>query len=184
MQVTLKKAAMLAAAVSALSMPLTPTVTVSKFSDADLQATFSSANEAALAAINKAMIANTMYYKMRAAIKAANASSGIDDLIGGKVEIEKKIAILSAITTTPALPDFEALNRERLALREQVDTSYGGRSGSITMNVVLASDIETELTTLRRALSVITETLVERNFTTKITLPDDVVAFLTEQNLV
>ena len=181
MQVNLRKAAKLSAALLAAAKAPASTVEIGLYSDQDLAALYDEKNiafEAELDAANKLVDAA---FTIRQMIGEANAGSGISAKLAQRAAAERKLTLLPD-SAPKQKPDFAALKLERESNRDEERTFslYGDKD----MSVVVEEAVSARRRLLVKQVSDLTDELTQLNYETKIFLPDDVVALLTRQGLV
>lgn len=185
MNVTLKKAAVLAAAITIPAIE-TQVVQVSIFQDENLDITklVADAREQQRVELETALQALGARYKIRLLIGQANAAAGIDDLITERALVDLEIAMIEKVKVVDREIDDAMLKRQLADMREgnKKTESYNRREG---INIPVPNDFIPPLVKkLKRRRREIDDKLAQLNFATTIELPKEVVAILTDQDLV
>jgi hypothetical protein len=182
MQITLKKAGTLAAQLGALVVPVPATLSVSKYSDRPFEDLVVEGEAAFTVALQTRLQAIQAQYKLRALIGAANADNAgqVDNLLAQRAMLDAELKVLNAITQRKGAPDYPALQKQRAATLDR--ETYG--SDEIELSVAPAEQVQPLIAERVKARAEIQDTLVELNFTTKLQVPEDVVAVLRYHNLV
>lgn len=179
MKISLKKAAALATALSALQTPAQPRINLSIYGDnspegvKDRIKTVVDEQEA-IVAHNLAL--NAAVYDIRHLIGKANEGR-INFLLTERALIDKQLQLLNSIPTTPA-PNFEHLSRQLTARAAMENPSTD------LVPIPTPMDFSMQIKSLKRERVKIEDELAQLNFTTMIELPEDVVTILTDNDLV
>lgn len=182
MQVTLKKAAALAAALTGLPVKIDHQYSVDPFADPPSQAMvvefagkMQTQVEVALGIVDAAFVIRDMIGK-------ANVGK-INQLLTERAAIEKKLSIINGIPSRNKGTNLDALTRKVEAGREEKAPAFG-RGNGLTLDLeteTLILPIQKELKRQKRRVE---EELQTLNFNTTIELPKGVVDVLTELDLV
>lgn len=189
MHVTLKKAAALATALAAVSVPLESSVTLSIFSDEDPEKLVSNETTTLTDNINKSMAVNNAVYAIRSLIGRANEGT-INNLLTERALLDKQLALLNRfVQTNTRPPDWAAVTKQIASLRDTPQPSGGYNLGGRTANAISiqlpTNDLVTdEIRALKKRRIAVEDQLAELNFKNTIELPEDVVTLLREFDLV
>lgn len=179
MIVTLKKAAALSLALSAIKIDVPLKIEVGAY---DSLPNLFDADTQLVRNVEAVLNRNAAVYEIRHLIGVANEGR-INELIGIRAMIDKQLAFLNSIPTVTKRPNSDVIERELGALREAPADNYG-RKKSLTVEVHTASHLEPHVRRLKRLRIGIEDELAQLNYTNTIELPDDVVALLQEHDLV
>jgi hypothetical protein len=182
MEITLKKAGTLAAQLGAVVVNVPATLSVSKYSDQAFEELVTQGEAAFAVALQTRLQAIQAQYKLRALIGVANADNAgqVDNLLAQRAMLDAELKVLNAVTQRKVAPDYPALQKQRAAMLER--ETYGG--DSIDLNVAPAEQVQPLIAERTKARAEIQDLLVGLNFTTKLQVPEDVVAVLRYHNLV
>lgn len=181
MQVTLKKAAALASTLAAIKVDMPTTIRLSVYSEKDIAEEVEQAYAAIDTAVANALAITEGVYVIRGLIGQANEGE-INSLLTSRAAIDKQLAILNTVVNTAKPLDYVALAAQRKSLANQTENMYGGiKTLEITIPTV---DLAPAQKQLKKKRIQIEDKLSQLNFTKTIELPDDVVALLTEHDLV
>lgn len=186
MHVTLKKAAALATALAAVTVPLESSVTISIFSEEDPEKLVTAETAALTDNINKSMAVNNAVYAVRTLIGRANEGQ-INTLLTERALLDKQLALLNRfVQTNVRPPDWQAVTRQLTALRDQPQAAGAYNRPTIAIAIALPTNdlVTDELRTLKKRRIAIDDQLSELNFKTTIELPEEAVALLREFDLI
>ena len=185
MQVNLKKAASLAAALSALTVKTEHTLGVDVYADVPTENMVQTAKENLKKQVETALNISTAAYLIRGLISVANEGR-INKLLGDRALVEKQLSILNAVPVRAVGTSLVALGRQIEAQRAGGNDAariYGGRGG-LSLELETASLVTPIVRNMRRIKRNLDDELQAVNFATTIELPKEVVEVLTELDLI
>lgn len=184
MQVSLKKGAALALALSSVPIKLDHTYTIDIFGGAPSNDDIQLMNTVLLAQVTEALRVNGCVYTIRKLIGKANEGK-INELLTERAAIDKSLAIFNGIPLRDGDPNVTALAAKMLALKEQAPSSMGyGKPPSVQIELRTDNFPKDFVKPLKKRRLKVEDELAHLNFTTMIELPDDVVAVLTAYDLI
>lgn len=183
MQVNLKKAAALSAALAAIPFAPAHAFRVDVYGPLPTQEHVEALRQQLVDQISAALRRNKAVYTIRKMVGEANMER-ISGLLASKAELEKNLAVLGAVPVRPSSTNLDAIARQAADLLnpEIARRAFGGNN--IALEIQTDDLIVPNQKALRKAVRVIDEELQACNFNTKIELPKDVVDILTENDLV
>lgn len=188
MQVTLKKAAGLAAALASVSVLVNTSVNVSIFSDRKVQDVIDEEMAVLTTNLDRALSLVEAVYTIRSLIGKANEGT-ISELLTERARIDKQLAVLNPLLQPQARKlDIGAFEAQREAARNKgsgESIGFGSRTADhMTIPLPTSSLVEGTIKALKKARIRIEDRLAEFNFKTTIELPEEVVKLLTELDLI
>jgi S-adenosylmethionine:tRNA-ribosyltransferase-isomerase (queuine synthetase) len=181
MQVTLKKAAALAAALSGVAIAASPSLNLSAYSSKNISEEVEYETGVLKASVEKALQIAEAGYSIRALIGIANEGE-INNLLTTRAAIDKKLSIINAVHNQAKAPDYDALTAQREVMKTGEQSVYSQKTLSVT---IPTADFTTPLLkTLKKERIKIEDKLAQLNFTKTIQLPEEVVSLLTELDLI
>lgn len=181
MIVNLKKAAALAAAVSATSVKFDHAFNLDVYGDPPQQGHVDQYRENLLNQIGTAMVLTEVAFKIRRLIGEANIGR-VNDLLTRRANVEKKLSILNQIPVRQQGTNLASLARQVEAFRGAENKPYGAKMPGLELET--ASIITPSLRELKKTKRDLDDELQAVNFNTTITLPEDVVGVLKTLDLV
>lgn len=185
MKVSLKKAAALALALGAVSVPIPTGLNFSIYDDPLLlEPKLKDAETQHNLALKRAGDVISATYAIRLLVGQANAGA-ISALVTERAMVEKQLAMIGKIPIVDKQPDVEAILRRIESLKETPKTSsYSSPPDAVGISTQNATEITPILKIWKKRKLAIDDELAHLNFTTEIELPDDVVAILREYDLI
>lgn len=185
MQVTLKKAAALSLALSAISIAIPSGLNFSIYDDPEtLEPKLHDAATQRDLALKRAADVISATYTIRLLVGEANAGA-ISALVTERAMVEKQLAILNKVTLVESQPEVKAILGRLAAMKEVPKTSsYSAPPDAVGITLENASQITPALKYWKKRKIAIDDELAKLNYATLITLPDDVVAVLNEHDLI
>lgn len=200
MEVTLKKAAMWSQMLidAAKSTDLNPLRSLSIFAEEVPSEMVEREQGDLKLELEKAMALTDAGYLVRTLIAKANTATPISDLLAQVAAIDKKLTILSSLSSAAgssygAVQDTgKALDNRVAFIRAEraVPTATASRnSDTITVSLATSdsefvSAIDKDIAAFKRARNSIKDRLTELNFTTKVTIPEDVTKLMQDNGLI
>lgn len=181
MDVNLKKASALALALAGVNVQIAHSYALDPYADPPTNEDVDELEGQFNSAVQKALQINEAVYVIRGMIGIANEGR-INELLTARAMADKGLAILNAIPQRKGRPNLTALAAKLAASKEDKSPSYGAKSG-ITLDLQ-TSQIADIIKAFRKGRVKIEDELAKLNYSTTIKLPDDVVALLTEFDLV
>lgn len=184
MQVSLKKGAALALALSAVPVKLDHSYNIDVFGAAPTQSDLDIMNNLLLVQVAEAMKLNECVYVIRSLIGKANEGK-INELLTERAMIDKALAVLGTLPLRDVSPNLTALAAKMAATKESLGTSSGyGRTPAVTLELLTEPYGKNFAKPLKKRRLKLEDKLAHLNFTTMIELPDDVVKVLTAYDLI
>ncbi len=184
MKVNLKKAAALAAAVSAMTVKFDHTYQTDLYGEAPDEASIAKMNGILINQLNNALALVEVVFTIREQIRLANTQSGVSELLTARAKNERQLAILNT------LPVHGPIDLKRISTMHGIaqaglvgDQKYGGPKAPI-VQLETASLVNPILSAAKRTKRKIDEELQSLNFRTEIELSADVVKVLTDLDLI
>lgn len=181
MDVNLKKASALALALGGMTVAIPHTFALDPYAEPPTEDQVDELEGQFNAAVAKAIDIVQATYMIRGLIGRANEGR-INDLLTARAEIDKTLGILNAIPQRKSRPNLAALAAKLAASKEDKSPSYGSKTGP-TLDIQTAP-VAQKIRMFRKGRVKIEDELAKLNYSTTIKLPDDVVALLTEFDLV
>ncbi|HPQ09713.1 MAG TPA: hypothetical protein PLQ98_00115 [Bacillota bacterium] len=191
MQVSLKKGAALALALSAIPVKLDHTYSIDVFGSPPAPQDIEDMGLMLTAQLNEALRINQAVFTIRSMIGQKNEGQ-INNLLTERAMIDKSLAIVGGLplrSSTPnlaTLPDKMALAKEQASsntFRSMIGQKNDGKT--LTLLIELRTDTYVPISkALKKRRLKIEDELAHLNFTTMIELPEDVVAVLTAYDLI
>ena len=182
MQVTLKKAAALSAAVLAAVPKFNHQFSVDIYADPVSPMRLQELDAELAEQVNAANRLIDVGFYIRELIGKANAEHDINSLLTSRALIEKKLETFNTIPVRSKQPNLVAIERQVEAARQNGQDRFG--RANLTLDLETSSVVSAILTALRRAKREVEEKLATANYNTTIKLPDDVVEVLKTLDLV
>lgn len=182
MQVTLKKAAALATALSGIKIEVSPVVALSAYSNKDIAVEIDEATSELTSSVGSAMKIVGAVYAIRGLIGTANEGE-INELLTVRAMLDKHLSILNAVNNTAKALDYDALKAQRAVLAAQEPNVYG-LAKAMNVNIPTGSFVLPLLKKAKKDRLKVEDKLAQLNFTKTIELPEDVVTLLTEHDLI
>lgn len=184
MKVTLKKAAALAAAVSAVAVKQDHAYAVDIYADPPDEEFVTRARDILQQQLGSALALSSVVFQLRRLIGVANEGA-VNRLLTERAAIEKQLSIVNSIPLRTQGTNLEALKRQIEAGRAgpEVGARLFGARGT-TLELETHTIVSPLLRSLKREKRRVDEELQVANFTTEIELPDEVVKVLTDLDLV
>jgi hypothetical protein len=181
MIVNLKKAAALAAAVSATTVKFDHAFNIDPYGDPPQPEHIERYRENLLNQVGTAMVLTEIVFTIRRLIGEANVGR-VNDLLTRRARVEKKLSILNTIPVRQQGSNLVAIARQVEALRGVENKPYGVKVPGLELET--ASLITPFLRELKKNKRDLDDELQAVNFNTTITLPEDVVGVLKTLDLV
>lgn len=181
MEVNLKKASALSLALGGMTVAIPHTFALDPYAEPPTDELVDELEGQFIAAVGKAIEIVQATYMIRGLISHANEGR-INDLLTARAELDKVLGILNAIPQRKNRPNLIALAAKLSASKDDKTPSYGSKAGP-TLDIPTASVAQT-IRVFRKGRVKIEDELASLNYSTTIKLPDDVVALLTEFDLV
>lgn len=186
MKVTLKRASALALALSAVidKTVIPSALTINPFSDAPSQDTIDEAYSTFHLSVGGLLNAIEAKFQIRMLVSQANEGE-INRLLNYRADVEAKLKALATVPNRVRGSGLIAIEREILSKREASPTAgMALRGNNVTFELETESFLSGLIKPLTKEKREIDDKLQQLNFSTEITLPEEVVAVLTSLDLV
>lgn len=181
MKVNLKKAAALAAAVSAVGAKFDHAYNVDLYADPPNEEAVTRAREALGSQVATALTLAEVVFVIRQLIGEANVPR-VNSLLTKRALIDKQLSIINSVPVRRQGTNLTALARQIEALRVGENKAYGVKAPNLELETeTLVAPILRELRKAKRELD---DELQAVNFNTTIELPDGVVQVLKDLDLI
>jgi|JI10StandDraft_1071094.scaffolds.fasta_scaffold56985_4 hypothetical protein len=182
MQVSLKKGAALALALSAIPVKLDHTYSIDVFGSPPAPQDIEDMGLMLTAQLNEALRINQAVFTIRSMIGQKNEGQ-INNLLTERAMIDKSLAIVGGLPLRSSTPNLATLPDKMALAKEQASSNTYGKT--LTLLIELRTDTYVPISkALKKRRLKIEDELAHLNFTTMIELPEDVVAVLTAYDLI
>lgn len=182
MKINLKKAAAIAAALSAVKIDLNHVYSVDIFADPPTEDTVKQLRDTLSTQVATYLALIETVFEIRYLIGSANEGR-INLLLTQRALIEKQLSVVNSIPVRSAGTNISALQRQLEAFHNKEKASYVGIKLP-TLELETASLVGPALSELKRRKRELDDELQALNFNTTIELPEDAVKVLTSLDLI